>query len=75
MKLKIVNHYWPGINKYFKEQKKQVKGVTGNIEFQENGDRLNPPTEIVAVKWNAQQQKWQWTIEGRIQNSEFRIQE
>nr|MDZ8042488.1 ABC transporter substrate-binding protein [Nostoc sp. CreGUA01] len=63
------------MNKYFKEQKKQVKGVTGNIEFQENGDRLNPPTEIVAVKWNVQQQKWQWTIENRIQNSEFRIQE
>lgn len=56
------------MNKYFKEQKKQVKGVTGNIEFGENGDRLNPPAEIVAVKWNAQQQKWHWTIEGRIQN-------
>ncbi|MCF2149829.1 ABC transporter substrate-binding protein [Desmonostoc muscorum LEGE 12446] len=63
------------MNQYFKEQKKQVKGVTGNIEFQENGDRLNPPSEIVAVKWNTQQQKWHWTIEGRIQNSEFRIQE
>ncbi len=59
------------MNKYFKEQKKQVKGVTGNIEFQENGDRLNPPTEIVALKWNAQQQKWQWTIENRILNSEW----
>ncbi|RCJ24547.1 hypothetical protein A6S26_18570 [Nostoc sp. ATCC 43529] len=54
------------MNKYLKEQKKQLKGVTGNIEFGENGDRLNPPAEIVAVKWNAQQQKWQWTIEGRI---------
>jgi len=56
------------MNKYFKEQKKQVKGVTGNIEFGENGDRLNPPAEIVAVKWNAQQQKWHWTIEGKIKN-------
>ncbi|MDZ8240225.1 MAG: ABC transporter substrate-binding protein [Nostoc sp. ChiQUE01a] len=54
------------MNKYFKEQKKQVKGVTGNIEFQENGDRLNPPAQIVAVKWNTQQQKWQWTIDSRI---------
>ncbi|MBL1203583.1 MAG: ABC transporter substrate-binding protein [Nostoc sp. GBBB01] len=51
------------MNKHFKEQKKSVKGVTGNIQFQENGDRLNPPSEIVAVKWNAQQQKWHWTIQ------------
>ncbi|WP_392533537.1 ABC transporter substrate-binding protein [Nostoc sp. C117] len=50
------------MNRYFKEQKKQVKGVTGIIEFQENGDRLNPPTEIVAVKWNTEHQKWHWTI-------------
>jgi ABC-type branched-subunit amino acid transport system substrate-binding protein len=55
------------MNKHFKEQKKSVKGVTGNIEFRENGDRFNPPTEIVAVKWNAQQQKWQWTIDNKIQ--------
>ncbi|MCC5606632.1 ABC transporter substrate-binding protein [Nostoc sp. CHAB 5834] len=50
------------MNKYFKEDKKQVKGVTGIIEFKKNGDRINPPAEIVAVKWNTQQSKWQWTI-------------
>ncbi|AUB36185.1 ABC-type branched-chain amino acid transport system, periplasmic component [Nostoc flagelliforme CCNUN1] len=57
------------MNKYFKEDKKQVKGVTGIIQFEKNGvgvarrrHRINPPAEIVAVKWNAQQSKWQWTI-------------
>ncbi|MEH2323970.1 MAG: hypothetical protein V7K32_10420 [Nostoc sp.] len=50
------------MNKYFKEDKKQVKGVTGIIQFEKNGDRINPPAEIVAVKWNAQKSKWQWTI-------------
>ena len=50
------------MNQYFKEQRKQVKGVTGIIEFDERGDRINPPAEIVAVRWNAQQQKWKWNI-------------
>ncbi|UKP00019.1 ABC transporter substrate-binding protein [Nostoc sp. UHCC 0870] len=50
------------MNQYFKHQQKKVRGVTGLIQFEQTGDRLNPPTEIVAVKWNAQQQKWQWTI-------------
>ncbi|WP_414551723.1 ABC transporter substrate-binding protein [Anabaena sp. CCY 0017] len=50
------------INQYFKEQRKQIQGVTGIIEFNENGDRLHPPSEIVGVKWNAKQQKWQWNI-------------
>lgn len=50
------------MNQYFKEQKKPVRGVTGIIEFDENGDRINPPAEIVAVKWDAQQQKWKWTV-------------
>jgi ABC-type branched-subunit amino acid transport system substrate-binding protein len=50
------------MNQYFKNQKQAVKGVTGIIEFDEKGDRINPPAEIVAVKWNAQQQKWKWSI-------------
>ena len=50
------------MNQYFKEQKKQVRGVTGIIEFNKNGDRINPPAEIVAVKWDTQQQKWKWTV-------------
>jgi ABC-type branched-subunit amino acid transport system substrate-binding protein len=48
--------------KYLKEQRNKVKGVTGIIEFDEKGDRLNPPTEIVAVTWNERQQKWQWVV-------------
>ncbi|MEA5513607.1 ABC transporter substrate-binding protein [Nodularia sp. UHCC 0506] len=50
------------LNQYFKEQRKQVQGVTGIIEFNENGDRPHPPSEIVGVQWNAQKQKWQWDI-------------
>ncbi|AUT01550.1 hypothetical protein CLI64_14775 [Nostoc sp. CENA543] len=50
------------MDRYFKEQRRFIKGVTGNIQFKATGDRLNPPTEIVAVKWHSQQQKWQWTI-------------
>jgi branched-chain amino acid transport system substrate-binding protein len=52
------------MNQYFKEKRNQVRGVTGMIEFDEKGDRINPPTEIVTVRWNAQQQKWQWVIAG-----------
>jgi ABC-type branched-subunit amino acid transport system substrate-binding protein len=50
------------MNQYFKEQRQTVKGVTGIIQFEPNGDRINPPAEIVAVRWNAQQQKWKWSI-------------
>ncbi|MBA3920995.1 MAG: amino acid ABC transporter substrate-binding protein [Nostocaceae cyanobacterium] len=50
------------MNQYFKEQRKQVRGVTGNIQFDYRGDRINPPTEIVAVKWDTPQQQWKWTI-------------
>ncbi|NEQ71339.1 MAG: ABC transporter substrate-binding protein [Symploca sp. SIO2D2] len=50
------------MNQYFKEEKKQVKGVTGIIEFDQQGNRINPPTEIVAVSWNEQQQQWKWEI-------------
>jgi ABC-type branched-subunit amino acid transport system substrate-binding protein len=50
------------MDKYFKQQQRGVRGVTGNIQFEKTGDRLNPPTEIVAVKWSLAQRKWQWTI-------------
>ncbi|AFZ26870.1 ABC-type branched-chain amino acid transport system, periplasmic component [Cylindrospermum stagnale PCC 7417] len=50
------------MNQYFKEKKKQLKGVTGLIQFDKSGDRLHPPAEIVAVKWDENQQKWQWKI-------------
>ncbi len=36
--------------------------VTGLIQFERSGDRLNPPAEIVAVKWDEKQQKWQWKL-------------
>lgn len=48
------------MNQYFKEKRKQLKGVTGLIKFDSNGDRLYPPAEIVVVKWDEKQQKWQW---------------
>ncbi|MBR8838753.1 MAG: amino acid ABC transporter substrate-binding protein [Stigonema ocellatum SAG 48.90 = DSM 106950] len=68
--LKIIEEYHSKVNEsllthmnqYFKEKRKHVKGVTGVIEFDRNGDRLNPPAEIVAVKWDEKQQKWQWKI-------------
>ncbi|MEA5565476.1 ABC transporter substrate-binding protein [Anabaena sp. UHCC 0399] len=50
------------MDQYFKYQKRKIRGVTGDIQFEKTGDRINPPTEIVAVKWNSPQQKWQWTI-------------
>ena len=50
------------MNKYFKEQRETIKGVTGEIKFNETGDRVEPPTEIAAVKWNEQQQKWMWEV-------------
>ncbi|BAY37398.1 serine/threonine protein kinase [Nostoc sp. NIES-2111] len=50
------------MDQYFKKKKKQVKGVTGIIQFDKNGDRFHPPAEIVGVKWNATQQKWRWEI-------------
>ena len=50
------------MNQYFKEQKNIVTGVTGIIEFNQIGDRVSPPIEIAAVKWNEQQQKWKWKV-------------
>lgn len=49
------------MDQYFKRQQSAEEGVTGTIQFHENGDRIEPPSEIVTVKWNAQQQKWKWT--------------
>ncbi len=49
------------MDQYFKRQQSAKQGVTGIIKFDENGDRLEPPSEIVTVKWNGQQQKWQWS--------------
>jgi branched-chain amino acid transport system substrate-binding protein len=48
------------MHRSLKVQRQQIPGVTGQIKFQENGDRLEPPTEIVKLAWNEAKQKWQW---------------
>jgi branched-chain amino acid transport system substrate-binding protein len=48
------------MDRYLKVEKNPVEGVTGKIEFQANGDRLQPPTEIVKINRQDLQQKWQW---------------
>ncbi|MFB2895346.1 hypothetical protein ACE1CI_20765 [Aerosakkonemataceae cyanobacterium BLCC-F50] len=48
------------MDRYFKREKNVEMGVTGRIEFAENGDRINPPAEIVSVKWNEQRRRWKW---------------
>jgi branched-chain amino acid transport system substrate-binding protein len=48
------------MNQFFKEHHKAIQGVTGDIRFEQGGDRINPPSEIVSVTWNAQQQRWKW---------------
>lgn len=50
------------IDLYFKEKRNRIRGVTGIIQFDKSGDRLDPPVEIVAIKWDQTQQKWQWKI-------------
>ncbi|MDJ0511554.1 MAG: ABC transporter substrate-binding protein [Crocosphaera sp.] len=45
---------------FLKRNQKIINGVTGKIEFIENGDRLNPPTEIAKIKFNKNREKWQW---------------
>ena len=50
------------MNQYFKEQRNKIRGVTGIIEFNEAGDRVEPPTEIALVNWDEQQQKWKWKV-------------
>jgi branched-chain amino acid transport system substrate-binding protein len=50
------------MNQYFKEQQKKIKGVTGDIQFnKEENNRINPPAEIVGVKWDTTQQRWKWS--------------
>jgi branched-chain amino acid transport system substrate-binding protein len=50
------------MNQYFKEQHQKIKGVTGNIQFnKEESNRINPPAEIVGVKWDSTQQRWKWS--------------
>ncbi len=48
------------MHRHYKVENIQVEGVTGTISFQANGDRLNPPTEIVKLEWHQSLKQWQW---------------
>lgn len=48
------------MDRYFKRQRNVEIGVTGKIQFAKNGDRINPPVEIVSVAWNEQKRRWKW---------------
>ena len=46
----------------FKVKGKAMQGVTGTIQFHENGDRVAPPTEIVAVEPTEKASTvWKWS--------------
>jgi branched-chain amino acid transport system substrate-binding protein len=48
------------MHRHFKREHHQFQGVTGQIAFQANGDRLHPPAEIVKLEWDRSQRRWQW---------------
>jgi branched-chain amino acid transport system substrate-binding protein len=48
------------MDRHFKIEHHQFQGITGQIAFQANGDRLYPPTEIVKLEWHQSQRRWQW---------------
>jgi branched-chain amino acid transport system substrate-binding protein len=48
------------MHEYLKKQNNSVEGVTGQISFRQNGDRYQPPTEIVRLCWNDSTRNWQW---------------
>ena len=48
------------MDRHFKLEHHQFQGITGQIAFQENGDRLDPTVEIVKLEWHQSQRKWQW---------------
>lgn len=48
------------LNFHLKEQKKEIKGVTGIIRFDQGGNRIDPPVEIVAAQWKPQKKQWYW---------------
>lgn len=47
---------------FLKINQETINGVTGKIQFSENGDRVNPPTEIVGINFNQNRQEWEWNI-------------
>jgi branched-chain amino acid transport system substrate-binding protein len=48
------------MDEYLKKQNNPIEGVTGQISFNKNGDRYEPPTEIVQLCWNESARNWQW---------------
>jgi ABC-type branched-subunit amino acid transport system substrate-binding protein len=48
------------MDRQYKIENNHFEGVTGTFSFQPNGDRLNPPTEIVKLEWDLSLQKWRW---------------
>lgn len=48
------------MDRHFKLEHHQFQGITGQIAFQANGDRLYPPSEIVKLEWHQSQRRWQW---------------
>ena len=48
------------MDRYFKLEHHQFQGITGQIAFQANGDRLHPTAEIVKLEWHQSQRRWQW---------------
>jgi branched-chain amino acid transport system substrate-binding protein len=48
------------MKRYLKDQNQSLDGVTGQLSFQENGDRHHPPTEIVQLCWDETARNWQW---------------
>ncbi|OKH26722.1 hypothetical protein NIES593_01340 [Hydrococcus rivularis NIES-593] len=40
------------MHQFYKDGSKSIQGITGTIQFDKNGDRINPPTEILTVQWS-----------------------
>jgi branched-chain amino acid transport system substrate-binding protein len=48
------------MHRYFKIEDRQFQGITGQIAFEDNGDRLHPTAEIVKLEWDRSQRRWRW---------------
>jgi branched-chain amino acid transport system substrate-binding protein len=48
------------MDRHFTLEHHQFQGITGQIAFRDNGDRLYPPAEIVKLEWEPSERKWQW---------------
>ena len=48
------------INLFYRQQGQYEHGVTGEIKFGANCDRLNAPTELVTIAWQESQKQWRF---------------